>query len=475
MTGIEGQPILTAAEMRAAEAAAMAAGTSVEALMEQAGEGVAEAVWRFGGGAPVLILCGPGNNGGDGYVAARILRARGADVRVAATGAPRSDVAARARAGWDGPVEDIIRAAAAPVLVDALFGTGLTRRLDDALVDRVDALQRRAQRSIAVDLPSGLDCDTGDLLRTVCSPFDLTLALGAIKPVHVLATSAALCGTVRVIPLAIDLPRDARTRVMGHPLLIEPDNASTKYSRGMVAVIGGAMPGAAALASAAALRSGAGYVLLLVEALPIGVPHAVVHRPWSPGALSDARIGAVLVGPGLGRDAAARARLDAAIASQHPLVIDGDALHLLGDRSFHNRAAPVVLTPHGGEFNALFGTWTGSKIDATRAAADRFGAVVVFKGADTVIADPSGRVIVAPNGSPWLATAGTGDVLAGIVAAMATSARHEWFGFPGAPDWIDRTRVETAVWLHAAAARRAGIGLIADDLLPAITAVIANR
>lgn len=475
MTGIDGQPILTVAQMRAAEAAAVTAGTSLDSLMEQAGTGVAEAVWRFGGGAPVLILCGPGNNGGDGYVAARILRARGADVRVAATGVPASELAARARAAWDGPVDNIATASAAPVLVDALFGTGLSRALDDALVDRANALQHQAQRSIAVDLPSGLDADTGDLLRASLAPFDLTLALGAIKPVHVLATSAGLCGTVRVVPLPITPPASAQTRVIGEPFLIEPDSGSTKYNRGMVVVIGGAMPGAAALAAAAAMRGGAGYVLHLVEVMPTDVPHAVVQRPWAPEALCDARIGAVLVGPGLGRDDAARGKLDAAIASEHTLVIDGDALHLLNDRTFHDRVAPVVLTPHGGEFSALFGDWTGSKIDATRAAAMRAGAVVVFKGADTVIADPSGRVIVAPNGSAWLATAGTGDVLAGIAAAMATGASHAWFGFPDDPDWVDRTRVETAVWLHAAAARRAGPGLIADDLLPAITAVIAGR
>ena len=223
------------------------------------------------------------------------------------------------------------------------------------------------------------------------------------------------------------------------------------------------------------MRAGAGYVLLLSDEALAGTPHALVLRDWSADALSDDRIGTVLVGPGLGRDDAAREKLDAALTSGHTVVIDGDALHLIGDRTFHGRDRPVIVTPHAGEFKALFGSFSGSKINATREAADRLGAVVVFKGADTVIADVSGKVVVAPNGSPWLSTAGTGDVLAGVIAAAATHAKDKWFSFPPATTSdIVRTKVETAVWVHSEAARRLGGAFIADDLMREISVVRAS-
>ncbi|MDX5984466.1 bifunctional ADP-dependent NAD(P)H-hydrate dehydratase/NAD(P)H-hydrate epimerase [Sphingomonas echinoides] len=463
MTPIAGQPILTAAEMRAAEQRAIDAGTSVTALMERAGAGVAEAVRRLAGDAPVLVLCGPGNNGGDGYVAARILRANGVAVRVAATGAPMSEAAIQARTGWDGPVETLADAAPAPVVLDAIFGTGLSRRVDGGIATPLAALVQAARLSITVDVPTGLATDTGDALIDTVSHFDITLALGALKPVHVLAASAQICGTVRLVEIGLDTRSGARAEVIDRPTLQAPGIDSTKYTRGMVAVVGGIMPGAAALASEAAMRAGAGYVLLLSDTLPPNTPHALVCRAWAPDALADARIGAILIGPGLGRDDAVRSKLAVALASDRPLVIDGDALHLLEGRTFHDRRAPTILTPHGGEFVAVFGAWSGSKIEAARAAAATSGAVVVFKGADTVIADPDGSVVVAPHGSSWLSTAGTGDVLAGAVAALAASdsplARH--------------ARAAAAVWMHGAAARRLGSAFLADDLAREISAVRA--
>lgn len=460
MIPIDGQPILTAAEMCAAEERAIAAGSSVEALMERAGAGVAEAARRLAAGAEVLILCGPGNNGGDGYVAARVLKANGVSVRVAASREPKSEAAIAARAAWNGPTEALTDIEGAPILVDALFGTGLSRPLDDDLQARLALLARKARSSLAVDVPSGIATDTGALLGEV-PRFDLTLALGAVKPAHVLQPAAAHCGTVRLEDIGLhDVA--SRCHVLARPDLAPPPVDAYKYSRGLVAVIGGAMPGASALAAEAAMRSGAGYVLLFADQTPPGSPHALVRKPWSNDALSDALDGkkavSIVVGPGLGRDDAAAAKLDAAIATHHALVIDGDALHLLDGarmKALAKRKGCAVLTPHAGEFKAAFGDYDGSKIEATRRAAAKAAATVVFKGPDTVIATPAGDVVVAPEASSWLSTAGTGDVLAGAVGAMLAAGKG-----PAA-----------AVWLQAEATQRLGGAFIADDLMRELTAV----
>ncbi|MFA5965526.1 MAG: NAD(P)H-hydrate dehydratase [Sphingomonas sp.] len=459
MTPLAGLPVVTAATMRAAEDAVIAGGTSVIELMDRAGKAVAAAVWRLGGSSPVLIVCGPGNNGGDGYVAAAALAARGLAVRVAASAAPGTDAARHARQGWQGPVEALADAAPAPVLVDALFGTGLSRPLDIAISEPLARLVDAARLSIAVDVPSGVGTDDGALLGDV-PDFDLTLALGAAKPAHLLQPSARHCGTVRVLDIGI--PVDSDLGVLDRPTLPPPDADAHKYTRGMVAVIAGAMPGAAELAAEAAMRAGAGYVLLLGDGTR-AAPHAIVRKPWGSDALADKRIGAVLVGPGLGRDGEAVARLDAALASPFALVIDGDALHLLDDQRLGQlaaRRATTILTPHAGEFAALFGAPPGSKTDAARAAARRAGAFVVFKGADTVIASPDGRIRFAEPASGWLSTAGSGDVLAGAIAAMMSA---------GTGPALDR--VGAGVWLHAEAARRLGGAFIADDLAAALTVV----
>ncbi|MBY0284480.1 MAG: NAD(P)H-hydrate dehydratase [Sphingomonas sp.] len=455
MMSLEGAPIVTAAQMRAAEDIAIAEGTSAATLMQRAGAGVADWVRRLASGSEILFLCGPGNNGGDGYVAARILRREGLAVRVAASGEPRTDIAAAARAGWDGPVE-ALDAEPAPVLVDCLFGTGLTRALDPGLAAPFARFARAARLVMAVDVPSGLEADRAEPLGRVPDAH-LTLALGALKPAHVLQPGASICGAVKLVELGIDVPRP--TRVVARPVLRTPGPYAHKYSRGMVAIIGGAMPGATALAGEAALRAGAGYVVMLGGQ---GGPDAIVHRAYDAAALDDRRIGAVLVGPGLGRDARARERLAAALASGHPLVIDGDALHLIDPEALRTRAAPVILTPHAGEFAALFGEGAGNKIDRTLAAAVRSGAVVVFKGADTVIAAPDGRIRVASDARCWLSTAGTGDVLAGAIAGLLAGGLDPLFA------------AEAGVWLHADAARRLGGAFIADDLARAMTSARAS-
>ena len=441
--------MLMAAEMRAAE---QATGETSEALMQRAGSVIGTALGRLVAGRDVLILCGPGNNGGDGYVAATRLAATGVPVRVAAFADPTSTAAIAAREDWHGPVEKFADASPASILVDALFGTGLSRALDDRVSNRLHELHASAQLSIAIDLPSGLATDDGAVL-TRPPLFDVTLALGAAKPAHLLQPAARYCGTVRVLDIGI--APAGQMRALARPALRAPGPDDHKYTRGMVAIVPGAMAGAAALAGIAAMRSGAGYVLLLTDAP--GTPHAIVRRVWSPGALEDQRIGAVLIGPGLGRDDAARHCLDAVFAAAHPLVIDGDALHLVDPDRIARHPRSVILTPHAGEFDALFGTADTSKIDRTRDAARRARAVVVHKGPDTVIAAPDGRVVIAGDASDWLSTAGTGDVLAGCIAAMLASEEDAF------------AAATAGVWLHADAARRCGKAFIADDLAAALT------
>lgn len=449
MIPIDGYPILAAAAMRAAEQVH----GDFAGLMERAGAAIAVAVARLAGRSPILILCGPGNNGGDGYVAARLLAAAGHDVRIAATGEPRSDLAIAARARWTGPVEPLDAATPAPVLVDALFGTGLTRPLDPAIATALHRLVAAATLRIAIDLPSGVVTDDGTV-PTAPPRFDLTLALAAPKPAHLLQPAARYAGTVQVLDIGLPVSGDAQ--VLTRPAMPEPGPDSHKYTRGMVAVVGGDMAGAAELASIAGMRAGAGYVLYLGDGQ--GPPHALVRRHWSATALDDPRIGAVVVGPGLGRDEKASGRLATALASGRPLVIDDDALNLLDVDAPHS--APVILTPHGGEFAHLFGgDRTGGKIEATRAAARRAQAVVVHKGPDTVIAAPDGRVTVATGASDWLSAAGTGDVLAGAMGAMLAA---------GLPPF---EAAGAAVWLHGAAARACGRSFIADDLAAALSRV----
>lgn len=460
------RPILTAAAMRATEERAIARGTSVEALMERAGAAVAEAVWRFAATPPALILCGPGNNGGDGYVAAHYLRERGVRVRVAASGEPRTDAAKAARARWDGPVEPLDVVHGAPLLVDCLFGTGLARPLDEALSAPLNRLARAARLTVAVDVPSGVSTDDGAMLSPV-PRFDLTVALGALKPAHRLQPAADLCGRVVVADIGIEVPAGELIEV-ARPHLPAPRPEDNKYTRGYVAVVAGAMAGASLLAAGAAQRAGAGYAMLAGGA-GTGGPLALVHRPAHGAgelgtALADERIGAVVLGPGLGRGPKARAMLERALPCGRPLILDADALTLLAEKVPEKlRALPhtPILTPHEGEFARLFGTVAGSKIERARTAARRANAIVLLKGSDSVIAHPDGRAAIAAAAPAWLASAGTGDVLAGIVGAMRARGLEPF------------AAAMAALWLHGEAARRAGPGLIADDLLAHLPAALA--
>jgi len=441
--------------MRSAEQAVIDQAVSVETLMERAGAALAEAPLRYAGPIPALVICGPGNNGGDGYVAARHLAQRGVKVRVAALADPRSEAAKWARSQWEGHVESLSEETpAAPLFIDALFGTGLRSGLEPTLVKQLWRLSDRADASVACDLPSGVETDTGAELSIV-PRFDLCVTFGALKPAHRLMPSMAKCG--RVVLADIGIAAQSEWKEIGPPELPPHDPTGHKYDRGMVECIAGAMPGAIALAATAAARAGAGYVRIRSDRQLPNVPAAVVQGQR--GSLDDPRIDALLIGPGLGRDN--RDLLDRALAAGAPMIIDGDALSLLAGRVGELRGLNAVLTPHGGEFERLFPKLEGSKPERALAAAKQADCVVVYKGPDTLVAAPDGQLGFAPPAPAWLATAGTGDVLAGIVAAMVAR------GLPAFE------AASAAVWLHGRAAEIAGPAMIADDLAATIPQALA--
>jgi hydroxyethylthiazole kinase-like uncharacterized protein yjeF len=442
------RPILTADNMRAAEQAAIDAGSSVELLMERAGAALAEAAYRFAGPLPALILCGPGNNGGDGYVAARHLAERGVAARVAALAEPKSAAAIAARSQWPGEVEPLTQdTTGAPLLIDALFGTGLKRGLDDALSLLLSELAHEAVVSVACDVPSGVDADNGELLSPA-HHFDLTVTFGALKPAHRLFPAMLKCG--RVVLADIGIAASPEWREIGPPTLPPLDPAGHKYDRGLVHMLAGKMPGAIALAAIAAARAGAGYVRVSISRVIEGLPSSVVQVDTAE--VNDPRIGCLLVGPGMGDIPQV---LTLALTSQAPKVIDADAISQLGDPE-RLRGQQAIITPHEGEFVRLFGKIEGSKPERALEAARRSGAVVIYKGPDTLVAAPDGRLGFAPPAPAWLASAGTGDVLAGIAAAMRARGLE---AFEAAC---------AAVWLHGRAAEIAGPQMIADDLAQAV-------
>ncbi|HWV13273.1 MAG TPA: NAD(P)H-hydrate dehydratase [Sphingobium sp.] len=462
---MSGAPILTAAQMREAEQAVIAGGIAEYELMERAGAAAAEIIWRAGGKRDLLVLCGPGNNGGDGYVVARVLRGRGVPVRVAALEESRTESSRRARSAWGGPIETLDEAGPATQIVDALFGTGLSRGLDCAVAGRLTSLTEQAAFSYTIDLPSAVDTDSGALLSPV-PKFGVCIALGALKPAHVLHPAAGRFSQLICADIGVAVSGQAQR--LAAPHLEAPRVADHKYSRGLVAVVGGSMAGAGWLAAEAAARSGAGMVRHLVTDDKAAGSHAVValhagEARQVEAALADERLAAVLVGPGLGRNQDAADRLNAVLLCGRSLVLDADALSLLGKGRVEDIPPCSILTPHEGEFVRLFGDLPGSKIDRAREAARRSAAVVILKGSDSVIAAPDGRVAVAAGASPWLSTAGTGDVLAGLVAGRLAVVGDPF-----------RAACE-AVWLHGEAARRTGAAFVADDLIAQLPAAIASR
>lgn len=455
-----GEALLTAAEMRGAEAAAIAGGATAYELMARAAAAAAKAILAFTPLRSALVLCGPGNNGGDGFGVARGLLEAGMLVRVACDALPTAEPAASFAARWVGPVESLANAEPAPLIIDALFGTGLTRALVSGVQTALDRLREAGSTIIALDLPSGIDSDTGAALGSPL-PADLTIAFGAAKCGHVFGAGRRASGRLVVADIGIPLPYDSATSVEP-PLMVGLADDIHKYQRGGVLVIEGEQRGATQLTALAALRAGAGAVTLVGPEGP--VPAHAVMRCEDETALTlfgTAKVRAVAIGPGLDDNSRSRAWLTRLLAGKTPVVIDAGALALLGNAQHHS--APLVLTPHAGEFSRLFGAPDGDLIGAVRAAAMRSRAVVVAKGRETVIAAPDGRVAVNIHATPWLATAGSGDVLTGIVAALLAQGMAPF------------EAAQAGVWLHGDAGIRGGPGLIADDipgLLPMVLAAL---
>ena len=430
--------------------------------MERAGWAVARAARRFGP-CRTLVLCGPGNNGGDGYVAARLLAEIGWPVRVAALAPPRpgSD-AAWAASQWSGPAAAFTpeEAARSALVIDAVFGAGLSREVDGVVAETLAA----APRILAVDVPSGVDgatgAERGRVAQAAC-----TVTFFRRKPGHCLLPGRDLCGELVLADIGIRASvLDAiRPQTFGNGpglwrLPVLPANTH-KYARGYVSVLGSVtMTGAAQLAAAAARHGGAGMVTIVAPGHAARYSHVpaglIVNDEPIEALLADARRTTWVCGPGLGQDTA-REDLPKLLAAGRQVVADADAL---GAHAGHPEAlrGAAVLTPHEGEFTKLFGPPGADRLEAARAAARRVDAVVLLKGSDTVIAAPDGRAAINGTGTPALATAGAGDVLSGLIAALLAG---------GMPAWEAAC---AGAWLHGRAGEALGPGLVAEDLPPAI-------
>jgi NAD(P)H-hydrate epimerase len=477
--------LLTPQQMGEADQLTIAAGIAGSTLMENAGRAVADAIARRWPRRPLAVLCGPGNNGGDGFVAARLLFERGWRVRLALLGErPRlSGDAAGAAARWPGAVEPLTPAAldGAGLAVDALFGAGLARPVEGAASGVVAALAERRLPVVAVDIPSGVDGESGEIRGTAPRAV-LTVTFFRKKPGHLLLPGRSHCGEIVVAEIGIAdavLDRVAPDTAEDDPawwlpLLPRPSLEDHKYSRGHALVAGGAvMTGAARLAARSAARVGAGLVTVAAPAAAFPIYAAaltgVIVHPIGGiedfrTLLDDIRRNAALIGPGAGLSPETREKTLAILAAGKRAVLDADALTAFSDDPqplFAAVRSPVVMTPHGGEFARLFET-AGSKPARARRAARESGAVILLKGADTVVAAPDGRVAINANAPPDLATAGSGDVLAGMVLGLLAQGMEPF------------AAAAAAVWLHGDAARRIGAGLVAEDLVEGLPAALRD-
>ncbi|MHC2251413.1 hydroxyethylthiazole kinase-like uncharacterized protein yjeF [Bradyrhizobium embrapense] len=485
--------VLTTIEMERADRLTIAAGTPGFALMMSAGQAVAEAAMDLVEEGPIVVVAGRGNNGGDGFVAAAELAARGREVSVillCERDSLQGDAALAAK-GWKYPVLPFNpQALGKPALIiDALFGAGLNRPVKGDPLEMITAINANGTPVLAVDLPSGINGTTGAVMGAAVQATE-TVTFFRKKPAHLLLPGRMYCGRVRVAEIGIDpqvldeikpltaenLPQAWRwsfavPRIDGH-----------KYARGHAVVVSGdlASTGAARLAARAALRAGAGLVTLAsprdalavnAAALTAVMVRAVDNPIQFAELLDDKRLNACVIGPGAGVSARTRDFVHTALSAQRHLVLDADALTSFAgspDRLFEAIKASdgqqVVLTPHEGEFPRLFSDISNkhpgrSKLERVRAAAERSGAVVLLKGADTVIASPDGRATIAANAPPWLATAGAGDVLSGIIAGFLAQGVAAF------------EAASMGVWMHGEAAGEAGPGLIAEDLTEVLPAV----
>ena len=477
--------LLTPQQMGEADRQTIAGGIPGIVLMEKAGFGVADVVSRRWPPQPLVVLCGPGNNGGDGFVAARVLTERGWSVRLALPGslaALRSD-AAEAASRWNGTVEPLTPAVldGADLAVDGIFGAGLTRPVEGVARAVIEALIERRLPVVAIDVPSGIDGASGEV-RGIAPRAAATVTFFHKKPGHLLLPGRSHCGEIILVQIGIaeavldrvepdTAVNDPQWWLGGFPW---PGLQSHKYTRGHALVAGGAvMTGAARLAAKSAARTGAGLVTLAAPeaAFPIYaasltgvIVHPVAGLDDFQGLLADKRRNAVLIGPGAGVGAETRDKTLSTLAAEKRAVLDADALtSFAGDPGtlFSAIRSPCVMTPHEGEFARLFDA-AGSKPERARRAARQSGAVVLLKGADTVIAAPDGRVTINANAPPELATAGSGDVLAGIVLGLLAQGMEPF------------TAAAAAAWMHGDAARRIGAGLVSEDLVEALAPVLRD-
>ncbi len=470
--------ILTCEQVRAAEQRAVEAGISLWALMQKAGQACADVLHAEFSHGRVIVLAGPGNNGGDAFVAAQRLRDLGRNVwlyDLAPKGerTPEGANAVNASTGARQPLEDM-RVHADDIVLDGLFGAGLSRELSGEAGFAVEQVNASGARIVAIDVPSGINGNTG-VISGPAIRADVTVTFCAKKPAHVLQPAASLCGDV--IPAEIGFGKFVEA--VSHSSLHEnapalwanqlrwPTPTSHKHQRGRLAVVSGGLAntGAARLSAQAGLRSGAGLVTLLCppSALMV-VASAITAVMCNSFASADdlvaqtTRSTAVVIGPAAGITDATRANVEALARAGRSLVLDADALTVFAGQVDHLRAilaAPAILTPHTGEFERLFPNLLAAspnRIEAVRAAAAQINAVVLLKGADTVIAAPDGRAVVNTHASPFLATAGTGDVLAGLTGGLLAQ---------GLPPFEAAC---AAAWLHGDAGLRAGPGLTAEDL-----------
>jgi hydroxyethylthiazole kinase-like uncharacterized protein yjeF len=477
---------MTVEQMARADRAAIAGGTPGIELMERAGRAVAEAIAERFSPRPVVVLAGHGANGGDGYVAARWLADRGWPVRVEALAPPRAADAQAVAGRWAGPTTPLAQGPSWPgasggeLVIDALFGAGLDRPLGADLGRLAHSLERAGATVVCVDIPSGVAGDTGRALSGVCFKADLTVTFHRRKPAHVLQPGRGFCGEVVVAD--IGLSGGDATLFENEPDLWRdrfpwPEIGAHKHSRGRLIVISGEAwnTGAARLAARAGLRVGAGLVTLLSppEALMINAAHleAVMLKAFetdvdveAAGADADCAI----IGPAAGVTDVTLTNVMALARTGAALVLDADALSVFRDdpdELFSILDRDDVLTPHQGEFERVFpGLLKASpeRISATRAAAARSQSVVLLKGPDTVIAASDGRAAVNMNGVPWLATAGSGDVLAGLIGGLIAQGMESF------------EAACAGVWIHAACAEAFGPGLISEDL-PGLTPLVLKR
>jgi NAD(P)H-hydrate epimerase len=516
---LAGDELLTAAEMGRADRLAAEQGVPGLVLMENAGRAVADAAAALAShaGASIAVACGPGNNGGDGFVAARLLREQGYAIRLGLLGrrdSLKGDAAEMARRWGDAEPLGAATLAGADVIIDALFGAGLSRPLDGAAAEVVAAINASGKPVVAVDVPSGLDGTTGQALGPVVQA-TCTVTFFRLKPGHLLLPGRTLCGEVKLAGIGIPdaVLEDVKPATFANrPALWRehfprPRPDGHKYTRGHAVVVSGPAEctGAARLGARGALRIGAGLVTVVgnAAATAVNATHLTAIMVKALGNdralsefLADQRHNAVLIGPGAGVGAQTAATVLTVLASPASVVLDADALTSFAPNeaeepvratgfgfvlrgaepgptpeglfgAIKGRKTPVVLTPHEGEFKRLFvelseGKAGGSKLDRARQAAALSGAVVILKGADTVIASPDGRAAINDNAPPWLATAGAGDVLGGFVTGLL--AQHM-------PAWEAAC---AAVWLHGECAARFGPGLIAEDLPEALPSVVGR-